>query len=269
MKNKSVVALMLSFAMILTACNAGSKKEESKKKTKSKTKTEMTSEDVLEDESDVASMDTMADTSETTKKSVPSTWTYSGDYIVFGHYEQDGDTSNGPEPIEWEIVSKEDGKMLLVSRYILDSQPYNIELENVSWETCSLRAWLNDDFYNTAFSEEEQVQILTTHLDNYDDFGQGDASGKDTDDKVFCLRNEEVGDHRFAELSEYAKSLRVLQLRGYGKWWLRSPGFKNSTHAVVVGYGTVDSSKTEVGILAVGVNADCMGVRPAICLSEE
>ena len=91
-----------------------------------------------------------------------------GDYIVFGRYEQDGDLSNGPEPIEWEIVAEENGRMLLISRYILDCQPYNTELEDVTWETCSLRAWLNDYFYNTAFNSVEQNRILSVTLSNPD-----------------------------------------------------------------------------------------------------
>lgn len=77
-------------------------------------------------------------------------------YIIFGVYEQDGDLTNGPEPIEWEVLGTDSNGTLLVSRYILDCQPYNTEYVDVTWETCSLRAWLNDDFLNTAFTPFEQ-----------------------------------------------------------------------------------------------------------------
>lgn len=67
-------------------------------------------------------------------------------YIKFGHYEQDNDASNGKEAIEWEVLGYEDGELLLISRYILDAVPYNYEWTDVTWETCALRKWLNDDF---------------------------------------------------------------------------------------------------------------------------
>ena len=115
-----------------------------------------------------------------------------GDVITFGHYEQDGDLSNGPEPIEWEIVSEEDGRLLLISRYALDCQPYNNENAASTWETCSLRAWLNDDFVNTAFSSAEQEYIIPATLTNPDNEIWGIEGGNDTEDKVFCLSYEEV-----------------------------------------------------------------------------
>ena len=133
------------------------------------------------------------DTNEESENEV--TWTRDGDYIVFGHYEQDGNLDNGPEPIEWEIVREEDGRMLLISRYILDLQSYNTESTNVTWETCSLRAWLNEDFINTAFDDSEQKQILTVINSNPDNAYYGTEGGNDTEDRVFCLSVEEILDN--------------------------------------------------------------------------
>ncbi|MCR5596856.1 MAG: DUF6273 domain-containing protein [Lachnospiraceae bacterium] len=115
-----------------------------------------------------------------------------GDYVIFGSYEQDGDTSNGPEPIEWEVLDKSDGKLLLISRYILDCPPYNTEDADVTWETCTLRNWLNNDFYNTAFSTAEKDRVITANLSNPDNAYWGTEGGNDTNDKVFCLSMEEV-----------------------------------------------------------------------------
>ncbi|MBP3696995.1 MAG: hypothetical protein J6J45_05560, partial [Clostridia bacterium] len=66
-----------------------------------------------------------------------------GDYITFGSYEQDNDLSNGKEPIEWLVLDKQDGKVLVISKYALDAKPYNDEYVDVTWETCTLRSWLN------------------------------------------------------------------------------------------------------------------------------
>ena len=57
------------------------------------------------------------------------------EYIVFGSYEQDGNTKNGKEPIEWEVLGENDNGILVVSRYILDCQPYNKKSTGVFWET--------------------------------------------------------------------------------------------------------------------------------------
>ena len=78
------------------------------------------------------------------------------DVIVFGRYEQDNDLGNGPEPIEWIVLDTQDGKALLLSKYGLDAVPYNDDNNSAgTWETCTLRTWLNDTFLNAAFTQEE------------------------------------------------------------------------------------------------------------------
>ena len=89
-----------------------------------------------------------------------------GSIVTFGRYEQDGDKENGPEEIEWVVLDVQDGKALLLSKYGLEAKPYNTEYTEVTWETCTLRAWLNSDFLNKSFSTEEQSAILTTEVDN-------------------------------------------------------------------------------------------------------
>ena len=114
-------------------------------------------------------------------------------YIIFGAYEQDGDVSNGPEPIEWEIIEDEEKRVLLASRYILDEQAYNIENDVAKWENCSLRKWLNEDFLTTAFTSKEQKWIDFTILKNPDNpvllnyGGEIAEGGNDTRDQIFCL----------------------------------------------------------------------------------
>lgn len=45
--------------------------------------------------------------------------------MTFGHYEQDNDTDNGPEPIEWIILTQFGNRALLLSRDCLDAQYFN------------------------------------------------------------------------------------------------------------------------------------------------
>ena len=55
-----------------------------------------------------------------------------GDYVIFGAYEQDNDTSNGKEKIKWLVLDKQGSKMLVISQYALDCQPYNTEDADVT-----------------------------------------------------------------------------------------------------------------------------------------
>ncbi len=115
-----------------------------------------------------------------------------GDVILFGKYEQDGNISNGMEDIEWEILSVEEGRILVISKYGLEMKPYNIKKEDVTWETCTLRKWLNNDFYNAAFSDVEKKEIPSVMLANKPNPYYGTTGGNNTTDKVFCLSLEEI-----------------------------------------------------------------------------
>lgn len=79
-----------------------------------------------------------------------------GDTVFLGTYEQDNNTSNGKEDIAWRVLSTSDDKILVISDKVLDCQPYNTSDADVTWETCSLRKWLNNDFLNAAFVTGEQ-----------------------------------------------------------------------------------------------------------------
>ena len=74
-----------------------------------------------------------------------------GDYVTFGHYEQDNNMSNDKEPIEWKVLEKKNGRILVLSKYGLDCQPYNEDRVNVYWEFCTLRRWLNSSFLELSF----------------------------------------------------------------------------------------------------------------------
>ena len=91
--------------------------------------------------------------------------------VEFGRYysEEDGSARN----IEWIVLDKEkDGTLLLMSKYILECLPYNAERKDVTWETSTLRQWLNSDFIKMAFTHEEQERLIETNLEN------NDAEGK-------------------------------------------------------------------------------------------
>ena len=64
------------------------------------------------------------------------------------------------------MLDEKEGKSLLISRYALDCRRYNTTTYDITWAFCSLRKWLNEDFYSLAFSAEEQKAILLSTVDN-------------------------------------------------------------------------------------------------------
>jgi len=104
------------------------------------------------------------------------------------------------EPIEWIPIDKKDGKYLLVSKYSLDAVSLHKAdkgFHHIPWADCLLREWLNTEFYNTVFTDEEKLLIQ----DSYDpELG--------TTDKVFLLSREEgellIGFDEYGAATSYA-----------------------------------------------------------------
>ena len=171
-----------------------------------------------------------------------------GDTVVFGSYEQDGNTANGAEAIEWVALAKEGDKTLLVSKYALDCQPYNTSRTLVMWKNCTLRSWLNGPFLSTAFTEDEQALIDDTHVTNADNGEYDTPGGNPTVDKVFLLSIDEVERYfssdvdRVCTATAHAKDQRAWTGSNDGcYWWLRSPGCDSGHAAYVFSDGSVNA----------------------------
>ncbi len=205
-----------------------------------------------------------------------------GDVICLGSYEQDRQP-DGADPIEWLILSKGSDRLLVLSKFALDCQPYNSEYVDVTWENCSLRKWLNEQFYSEAFNQTEKSMIRSIKLINRDNSESGTLGGNDTIDRVFILSVEDVSkaeygfdpdlaaydENRRCSPTEYAVSQGAYQYFGTGStyitsegegagfWWLRSPGKSGDYAASVNSRGYVRDYGDSV---RVGANA----VRPAM-----
>jgi len=192
-----------------------------------------------------------------------------GSYVFFGSYDQDNRTSNGKEEIEWLVLAKEGNRLLIISRYGLDCQQYDISKTSATWETCSLRNWLNDTFLCTAFSEEERAMIPTINVIAETNSAFGTKAGNSTTDKVFLLSITEANSYfnlyedRKCPATPYAASQGAFTSdSGNCQWWLRSPGDSLSTAACVYAGGSVSSS----GCL---VSEKSVVVRPALWIDLE
>lgn len=204
-----------------------------------------------------------------------------GEYIKFGQYEQDNDESNGKEDIEWLVLDKQDGKILVLSKYALDCKPYHEERKDITWEKCTLRTWLNNDFVNTAFSEDEKSNIATVKIVNNDNQYFNTNGGNDTQDKVFLLSIDEVkkyfssGEERICGTTDYAKAQGThthLYYTASGKltcvWWLRSPGEDQQKAAGVDFHGYIRAIGDYLGGSGICVYGDEYAVRPALWINH-
>lgn len=199
----------------------------------------------------------------TSSANTPSYSTQVGDVIKFGHYEQDN-KNNGKEDIEWLVLAKENNKILVISKYILDCQQYHSSDNNVTWETCTLRSWLNNTFVDTAFSGSEKNKIMTVTVTAENNPTYGTDAGNDVQDKVFLLSISESdlyfssSSSRQCTVTSYAKAQGTyVYSNGFSWWWLRSPGY-NQDHAVDV---IQDGGAVHIGRT---VDYDYNGVRPVL-----
>lgn len=171
------------------------------------------------------------------------------DCVKFGSYTQ---TSNGQlQPIEWLVLSREEDRILVVSKYALYANRFDRSSNN--WEKSEVRKWLNGEFYNKAFSNREKEYIIFSNL-----------SDVGTTDNVFLLSKEDA-ERYFANDSErQCKPTEYLVKKhnwnetneGYVCWWLRSPGLDFS-------FNIYDVSNKGI-IHTYSVNYDFNVVRPAL-----
>ena len=189
------------------------------------------------------------------------------------------------EPLKWRVLDPKKG--LVLSENIIDSQAYSNTIctsidanghltywNNASYTkyandyaTSSIRKWLKEDFYNTAFTSAQKQNILPTTLDNKaysTDYSKYDSVS--TTDNIFLLSHSEAKsideDTRWREGTDYAK------VQGFDgeSWHLRSAG--NFSHETIFVFGgmlyTMGSGDLQTGT----VGHTGYGIRPALRLSN-
>ena len=195
-----------------------------------------------------------------------------GDKIPFGRYPQG---ANGEvEPLMWRVLAVESGRALLITDKLIDCVRYHETDTKVTWETCSLRRWMNNDFINKAFSSSEQMLIVTVTIPNQKSGIFGLKEGNPTSDKIFALSIDEAEKYfsnhndRMSAPTGYAKKRGCWTSDNYslptgekpGWWWLRSPGDDGSFAAGVNTFG-------RVLLFGYSVHDDGGAVRPAFWLN--
>ena len=215
-----------------------------------------------------------------------TTW----DCIWFGNYWQEDTNGDGKAdkkddktPIKWRVLSVEGDDVFLLADKNLDCQRYNDTNTDVTWETCTMRSWLNgygtemnkdgkdyrdNNFLNNAFSADEQSAIKTTNVVNNDNPDYGTEGGNDTSDKVYLLSIDEVKKTEYGFTSSDSsdssthtrEAVNTAYTAGGGEtgsgymssaggvdaWWLRSPGYSSDFASFVIGSGSVTTRGSHV-----------------------
>ena len=103
--------------------------------------------------------------------------------VKFGNYKG--------EEISWIVLDYDDGTNLLLSEKILDVQEFDPDVLSVSrelnWRYCSLRKWLNNDFYAEAFSADEQAKIVMSMVSIEDPDLENQGGAEDSPPFFLCI----------------------------------------------------------------------------------
>lgn len=193
--------------------------------------------------------------------------------FMFGSYVQSTKSGATSEPIEWIVLEENKTKQLIISKYIIDVKPFDLEDVYVPiWEESYLRRWLNDEFFKTAFSPEEQQRILKSKISNV---GTTFKTSGSTEDYVFLLRDADLKKYfkttseRKAMGTDAAFSIGSKETEGkagcfsdnsespFGCWRLRTMG--NSAANYVDQFGIKDDLLE---------TQEPLGIRPALWIKK-
>ena len=196
-----------------------------------------------------------------------------GDKILFGNY-------------EWRVLEVQNNTALIITEYIIEQRAYHNAYKDITWADCSLRKYLNSEFYD-RFSAAEKSRIIPVLNKNPDNQWYGTKGGTDTQDSIFLLSIEETVCRYFGDSSSKlyspgknqrywferkdknnSKRIARLESRKEGSWWwwLRSPGRVSIKAVYIHGDGNIGIQGNNIlkGNISDG---ECKGgVRPALWL---
>lgn len=155
------------------------------------------------------------------------------------------------EPIKWRVLSVNDNDALIMADCLVDVQTFDSSTKS-TWESSSIRKWLNESFLNRAFTDEEQAAIIKSIIANNPNSYWKTESGNDTADKVFLLSEQEAmsdvygftdtitaSENRTVLNTDFAENGGEAEWSCSENWWLRTSGYSDSYAANVRGDGYI------------------------------
>ena len=194
-----------------------------------------------------------------------------GDKISFGNY-------------DWRVLDIQNGMALIITEYIIDHRSYHNVYKDITWADCSLRKYLNGEFYD-KFTEVDKSRIIPVLNKNSDNEWYGSKGGEDTEDRIFLLSIEEAVCKYFVdscsklrnpgknqrywfERKDQNNSKRIARIEGKGIWWwwLRSPGRVGIKAVYIHGDGNIGIQGNNILKGNISDGWCTGGVRPSLWL---
>ena len=184
----------------------------------------------------------------------------------------------------WRVLDIQGNVALLITEDIIEQRAYHDAYKDITWADCSLRKYLNGEFYD-KFSEADKSRIISVLNKNLDNQWYGSKGGVDTKDSIFLLSVEEVckyfGDSRsklynrgknqryWFERKDENNNKRIARFEGetWGSWWwLRSPGRVSVKAVYIHGDGNIGIQGNNILKGNISDGKCTGGVRPALWL---
>ncbi len=180
----------------------------------------------------------------------------------------------GQPAMPWKVLENKNGRLLLLSEYVLDCLPFedfydpfyfSMSYDRTRWPFCTLRRHINNEFFPYLLSEEEKQNVIPVYI-SADDVLTLESREGIKEDKMFLLSKQEAERYlktekdRFAPVTSFGvRSMLYNDFDTYAYWWLRTPG-KYDVEKMYVLDGVITSSNSIVG----GDHFNYLGVRPAM-----
>lgn len=186
-------------------------------------------------------------------------------------------------PYNWRVLDIQNNTALIITEEIIEQRSYHDAYKDITWANCSLRKYLNGEFYD-KFTIAEKSKIVLVLNKNLDNDWYGSKGGEDTEDRIFLLSIEEVVCKYFGDSSSrlYNKGKnqrywferkdennhrRIARLKDKGQiwwWWLRSPGRVNIKAAYIHGDGNIGIQGNNILKGNISDGRCTGGIRPAL-----
>lgn len=138
------------------------------------------------------------------------------------------------EPLKWRVLQNDGSSLFILANQAIECKDYHEEAVGITWEECSLRKWLNNSFYNMAFSSNEKEIVIEQNIVNEDNPYLDTKGGNDTEDYVHLLSLSDVtkSNYGFCEDYKIKSASRKIIFTDYANrecWWHHGSGFGNDS----------------------------------------
>lgn len=191
------------------------------------------------------------------------------DIISFGSY-------------EWRILDIQNDRALIITEDIIEQRPFHDAYKDITWADCSLRKYLNSEFYD-RFSSADTDRIIPVIYKNPDNQWYGTKGGADTKDSIFLLDlyeacryfgdstsklyNRGINQRYWFERKDENNIKRIASYKGQATWWwLRSMGRVSVKAVYIHGDGNIGIQGNNILKGNIGDGRCIGGVRPALWL---